>query len=613
MKIRYFIIAFLSIATLGSCKKYLETKPTDFLNPLNYYETAEQLEFARRGVYSNLGDGALYGTYAQYLLGWTADEGYMNRATLTTGPWNYFYSSSDAYNLGLWRNLYNGINRANVLLENLDKNPEVSQEFRDKIRGETMFLRGYFYFILVQYYGGVPLKLSSTKSVNEVDIAKSTVKEVYDQIIADMTAAEPLVPNIASLGFGGAISKSAVRGILARVNLVMAGAPLNDQTRYAEAKKWAKMVIDDAEAGHDLNPSYPEIFKNLAGDRYDIKESIWEVEFWGNMMGDEFNETSNQGWINGPASVVTSATGRADSYMSITAKFYNIFEPGDLRKWFSIAHFAYRNTDINGDKTLTNPPTTELAKYAIRPAKWRREYETLIPKNATRTPQNVPLLRYTDILMMYAEAENAINGPTAEAVEAVNKVRRRAWSTGVKSIRVTSGGSGYTTAPTVTISGGGSGATAKAVINAAGVVTAVNLDRDVTGVTFFNEGKYTSVPTVTLAGGGGNGATAEATIYSLSEADVKPEFTGSKEKFLEFIQDERMREFNYEGLRKADLLRWGIFLKVHQDMGNQITQDAPGQFYIRYYTNVGPRDLLMPIPSSEVTVNRAMVQNPGWE
>src|SRR5690606_36891202 len=278
MKIRYFIIAFLSIATLGSCKKYLETKPTDFLNPLNYYETAEQLEFARRGVYSNLGDGALYGTYAQYLLGWTADEGYMNRATLTTGPWNYFYSSSDAYNLGLWRNLYNGINRANVLLENLDKNPEVSQEFRDKIRGETMFLRGYFYFILVQYYGGVPLKLSSTKSVNEVDIAKSTVKEVYDQIIADMTAAEPLVPNIASLGFGGAISKSAVRGILARVNLVMAGAPLNDQTRYAEAKKWAKMVIDDAEAGHDLNPSYPEIFKNLAGDRYDIKESIWEVE-----------------------------------------------------------------------------------------------------------------------------------------------------------------------------------------------------------------------------------------------------------------------------------------------------------------------------------------------
>src|SRR5690606_6260584 len=201
------------------------------------------------------------------------------------------------------------------------------------------------------------------------------------------------------------------------------------------------------------------------------------------MLGDEFNETSGQGWHNGPASNVASATGRADSYMSITANFYNIFEPGDLRKWFSIAHFAYRNTDINGDKTLTNPPTTELAKYAIRPAKWRREYETLIPKNATRTPQNVPLLRYTDILMMYAEAENAINGPTAEAVEAVNKVRRRAWSTGVKSIRVTSGGSGYTTAPTVTISGGGSGATAKAVINAAGVVTAVNLDRDVTGVT----------------------------------------------------------------------------------------------------------------------------------
>jgi hypothetical protein len=136
-------------------------------------------------------------------------------------------------------------------------------------------------------------------------------------------------------------SKSAVRGLLARVNLHMAGEPVKDKTRYAEASKWAKMVIDDAEAGHSLNPSYPDIFMKLAGDKYDIKESIWEVEFYGNRT-DQYVETGNIGWINGPAAAVSaSPTGRADAYMNITSEFYNVFEPGDNRKWFSIAHFTY--------------------------------------------------------------------------------------------------------------------------------------------------------------------------------------------------------------------------------------------------------------------------------
>lgn len=610
MKLSYKILALFSMLLLNSCENYLDTKPTDFLSPSNYYQTEQQLQYARAGVYSILGAGALYGTYASYLLAWSADEGYMNRATLTTGPWNYFYSTADQYNAGYWANLYNGINRANVLLANLDRNPDISQAKRDVIRGEALFLRGFFYFMLVQYYGDVPLRTEPTMSVENVDIPRSKIKDVYDQIITDMTAAEPLVPGIETLGYGGAISKSAVRGLLARVNLTMAGNPLKDVSRYAEAKKWAKMVIDDASAAHSMNPSYPQIFMNLAGDKYDIKESIWEVEFWGN-LNDEYNETGSLGWHNGPASVVTSATGRADSYMSITAKFYNSFEPGDLRKWFSIAHFAYANTAVNGEKVMSVLPATELAKYALRPAKWRREYETLLPKAPTRTPQNYPILRYTDILLMYAEAENAITGPTAEIVEIVNKVRQRSWSSGVKSITVTSPGSGYTSAPTVTITGGGTGATATATF-ANGQVTGINLNRDLTGVTFSAEGKYTSEPTITITGGGGTGATATATINKITDANLKPAQTASKEAFLAMLQDERMRELNYEGLRKADLLRWGIFLQVNQDMGNSVQSDAPGQFYVRYYSNVSEKDLFSPIPTSEMTVNMGIQQNPGW-
>ncbi len=621
MKKIYSFLALAAVMCLSSCEKFLDTKPTDFLSPVNYYQTEAHLNFARASVYNTLGEGGLWGSHVNYLHGWAGDEGYMNRATLTTGPWNYNFGSADSYLTTYWNTLYIGINRANVVLANLDRNPDISQAVRDKIRGEVLFLRGFYHFLLVQYFGGVPVKTEPTASIEDVDLPRNTVREVYEQIIKDMEAAEPLVPSITSLGFGGAVSKSAVRGILARVNLHMAGHPLKDESRYAEVKRWAKMIMDDP--AHSINPSYPDIFIKLAGDKYDIKESIFEVEFWGNRLGDEFTETTNHCWINGPtlaSNPLSEATGRADAYMSITAKLWNSYEPGDLRKFWNICHFVYTATGVNGSKNMANPATTEVAKYNLRPAKFRREYETLTPKSQTTTPQNVSLLRFTDVLMMYAEAENAINGPTPEAVEIVNQIRRRSWSTGIKAITVTNRGSGYTSAPTVTISGGGATeqavatATVGAITSNLGQITAVTLARDQTGVKFSQEGSnYTSAPTVTITGGGGTGATATATIYKLEDADLKPEQYASKQAFLETIQDERMREFCFELSRKADLLRWGIFLQVCRDMGNQTTTDAPGQFYIRYYTNVSERNLLYPIPSAEMTVNQAMVQNEGWQ
>lgn len=611
MKTKHYIFAIVLFLSLGSCKKFLETEPTDFLNPDNYYETEAQLQFARAGAYSILGAGNLWGTTANYLLNFSADEGYMNRATLTTGPWNYFYSTGDQYLTGMWLNLFNGVNRVNVVLENLDKNPGIPQAKRDAIRGEMFFLRGYYYFMLAQYFGGVPIKTASTTSVVDVDIARNSLKEVYEQILKDMTAAEPLVPSIATLGYSGAINKSAVRGLLARVNLHMAGEPLKDKTRYAEASKWAKMVIDDAVAGHNLNPSYPQIFINLAQDKYDIKESLWEVEFWGN-GADQFVETTNNGWINGPSSA--NPVARADAYMSITSKFYDSYEDGDNRKYWNIPHFNYAATGAAGTKVVIAAPNTGALKNARTVGKYRREFETLLPRAATTTPQNVILLRFSDILLMWAEAENEINGsPTPAAIEAVNRVRRRGWSTGVKTITVTNGGSGYTTAPTVTFSAGigGNTATGTATITG-GSVTSITLNRDDSGIKFNQEGDYANPPTITISGGGGSGATATATIYRQTDANLPASKTSSKAAFLAAIQEERYRELAFEGLRKGDLLRWGNFLTVYQDMADRLQQDSPGAFYVSWYRNASAKDLLMPIPNSEMSTNLKMTQNPGW-
>ncbi len=609
MKIRYFILLGFIIFFPG-CKDFLDTKPEDALFPGNYYQTAEELDFALTSVYHTLGSNSIYGNNALYLLGWSADEGFMNRSSIATGAFRLNHSPGDGYVTAFWRELYNGVNRANLLLENVDNNASIPEEKRKVVKGEALFLRGYLYFLLVQNFGGVPLKLASSKSAVDVHIQRATVKETYDQILQDMTEAEGLVQDISVLGFGGRVSKSAVRGILMRVNLYMAGYPLKETARYAEVIKWGDKIMQDAASGHALNPSFPGIFITIAQEKYDIKESIWEIEFIGN-GSEPYTETGRNGWINGIATKNTN-TGRSDAYMSWTAKLYNSYEPGDLRKYWCIPHFNYAVLPApNGAKTLIGEITSEATKYTRSPGKFRREYETLIPKMATRSPINVPLLRYTDVLMMYAEALNEIKGPLPEAADIMNEIRRKRWSTGIKSITVTSGGSGYTVAPEVIISGDG-GASAKAIVTE-GAVSGIELDRDPSGVAYSLAGSYTSAPTITLSGGDGSGAQATAEIFTPADADVKAEHTASKEAFRRFIQDERLREFNFENLRRADLVRWDIYGQVNQDMAAIMTTDIPGSVFISYYANMeSPKHMLLPIPSSEMITNNKMVQNPGW-
>ena len=609
-KIYLFWFLILGVS-LTSCKKFLHTEPQNNLFPQGYYVTEEQLTFGINSVYDALFSTTIYGSNAMYMLGWTADEGYMNRSTIATGPFRNIVNANDSYARNIWQHLFVSVNRANVVLANVDNNLEISQEFRDRIRGEALFMRGYFYFLLVQNYGGVPIKLTPSNSVVDVHIARASVKEVYDQILKDMKDAEPLVRDIRGWGFGGKVSKSAVRGILARVCLNMAGFPLNDVSKFQEAADWAKKVIDDQTASHSLNPSYADVFIKLAADQYDINESIWEVEYWGNNT-EGHNEAGTIGWINGVATNLASPTGRSDAYMTITSKLFNAFDDGDLRKYWSIPFFNYLATGPNGAKTLISKSdiTEERLKYR-NPAKYRREFETFLPKAGQRTPINFPLLRFADVLLMYAEAVNEVSGPTAEAVNAVNLVRRRAWSKGIKRITVTNGGSGYTSPPAVAISGNG-GAAARAIVTG-DAVTAIELVRDSSGITYERAGTYSTAPAITITGGDGSGAAAEASIYTVADADMTAADKASKESFRKFIMDERMRELNFEYWRKFDLLRWGIYYETMHNMAAQILVDGQPAVFSTYYSNVEtPKDLLMPIPTDELKVNSAMTQNPGY-
>lgn len=614
MKLR--ILTALTVFQLffSGCEKFLDVKPKDILVPDNYYETEKDLEHSLVAVYSILGENALYGGQILFNYGLDGDDGYCSRVSTTTGPMLYDFTSSDSYVTNHWNILYIGINRANLLLENIDNNLSISEVVRDRVRGEARFLRAYFYFLLVQTYGEVPIMLASTKSTSNTDVAKSSIKEVYDVVLEDMEYAETHVRDISELGFGGRINKSAVRGMLARVCLFMAGYPLKDVSKYEDAKNWAWKVISDTKAAHALNPSYSQVFINYAKDDYDTEESIWEVEFYGN-IANGFDETGWNGYVNSPSSTLDNI--KSLSFVAATANLYNRYELGDVRRDWNIANFSYNAT---GGKTFSN--STTYASLFVRPAaKFRREYESNPVKKAYSTPQNFPLLRYSDVLLMYAEALNEISFSNKdEAVKYLEMVRERAYvkKGGVKSIMVNNKGTNYSVAPTVTITGGGgTGAKAYAVLNASKQISGILMERDGVIGSLFGEG-YTSVPTVTIAtpaGATGSGGTATAVLFTGDEHKLPTAATANQVALRKFIQDERSRELAFECWRKGDLIRWEKFLDNMQDVYNTISQQVPPanyNSYINRYQNVNSKHLLWPIPSRELSLNSKLKQNINW-
>lgn len=665
MKKLLFII-FVFSTTLLSCKKFLDTVPTDNLLPKDYYDSEAKLLNALAGVYYPLSSGALYASFmsCNYNI---SDEAFYQRSAQTTGVVAYNFDYSDGDVAGLWQQCYVGIERANMLIANVNV-ATMDETKRAAILGEALFLRGYYYFLLASNFGDVPLKLEPTKSpaAEDVQLPRTPVKAVYTQILADMAKAEGMVSKISDIGFAGRVGKTTVEGILARVCLTMAGAPLKDESKYADAKAWALKVTTSGE--HRLNPSYKQLFVNMHQDLYDIKESMWEVEFKGN-GSDGLGSSGRVGGLSGIQMQVATGMGLKIGYcygfLHTTARLFNLFQPGDLRRDWNLAQFNY----------IANYPDryyynyyTPVQVYSRDAAKFRREAYVLDNKNQNFTPINFPLLRYSDVLLMLAEAENHLNGPTQIAYDAINQVRRRGYgfdpATAGATVSVvngltlaTTGNTGYlltiNNIPVTLNGGGGTGATADATVS--------TTNGKVIALAVLNPGKgYTAAPTVTIGNAwaantiyaanaqvfngdnvytvttagtstampptqtsgasaaaqtgavftwAGLRATATATIAS-SAVDLSGL---SKDSFQQAVEDERSRELCFEGLRRPDLIRWGKWVTTMNAVGSEIRADGGAFSYGGLAgSNVLPKHVLFPIPAAEITVNKAATQNPGY-
>lgn len=434
---QYFFLIVLLAASM-SCNKFLDTKPTSFGSPASYYKNATQLQTALNSVYDVITNGSgLYGPYGTnlaYRFAVTNDE------SIGGVPYNepqFIYDASTITTTS-WTSLYAGIQRDNLLLAGID-NPsiDIDSTTRNVIKGQALFLRGYFYYWLVVLYGDVPLLTQPPGSVNgDVSVARTPVKDVYAQILQDMTAAESLLRNAGftekSLGYAEKVTVDAVWGYLAKVCLTMAspgasGTPV-DAGKYQDAITWADKLISSPD--HGLNPDYTQVFKNLLQDKYDVSESIWEAGLYGTTAA----EGSSFVFYN----TIKNSPGGAQGTTYITKKLHDAYASWDsVRLNWNCPDYYYKSRPATF--AMAADPANHIVTtnaWNMFPGKWRRIYENTFA-GAGGTGQtsynscNMPLLRMADVYLMKAEAENAVNGPTQAAYDAINAVRRRAFKVSV--------------------------------------------------------------------------------------------------------------------------------------------------------------------------------------
>ena len=399
-------------------------------------------------------------------------------------------TTGDPYVAGLWYTLYAGVNRANTLLEKLPNISGMSESSKALFTAQARFLRAFYYFNLVQCWGDVPFRTESTKQPEGNQIARTPKAQIYDFICKEMKEAAEDLPKASTLSYQpGSLSKSAAWGILARVYMFRAGEYHRDnktaneeevKSYFTEANKYLELVQGE---GHSLATKYWNYFIDQCSGNYNTTapESIWEAEFTGTYSSDIVSEgrTGNTIGIQCPdLSSKTQFVGKTDpgygySFFWSTPKLYELYEAqenatetgkGDIdRMNWNIAPFTYTQS-VTGDKTkgvdgrlfevgkleevqnqywdlsyeygLTDPTkkigdrekTKASTDYDRSCAKWRREYESKgLKKNKNFTAINFPILRYADVLLMRAECENEVNnGPTIEAYNCINEVRRRA-------------------------------------------------------------------------------------------------------------------------------------------------------------------------------------------
>ncbi|TDS11821.1 RagB/SusD family nutrient uptake outer membrane protein [Sphingobacterium paludis] len=609
-------------ASITACTKTLEVDPYSYFTSSTFFANEDEAYMATLGVYEIMSSLDTYGWFIPLVFDAATDVGQMAPgADDYRNIGHYLGISQNPTFYTVWSKLYNGIDRANVVIEKIPQMEQfnsgsaAAKNNLNRMLGEAKFLRGFYAAELVRLWGDVPFKTQRSQAGDELRGALVDRYEIYAQIIKDMQEAAELLP--AELPKDERVNRWAAKAMLAKVALLAGGYSLRangqmerpaDYRRYYEL---AKGLIDEVIAAqvYKLNPVYSQIFKNQSQHVFDPTENIFEIAFY-NPAG----QRGNASWVGHYNAPITAngVYGSTNPRWRAMKPFYASFHAGDLRRDFSIASYSI---NALGNRV---PLFTARQDETWAPGKWSREYQTNSPLERAYTHINWVVMRYADLLLLRAEVENELNdGPNAVAYEAINQVRRRAFgidNAGSQiSVAMTNAGTGYGSPINVLFSvegGGGSDASIAATTLVAGTGAIGN-------VVVLNAGKgYTAAPTVTVrsVNGSGRGATAVARLVPKPTASsVELQAGLSKDAFFQAVVSERGWELCFEGMRRADLIRWNLLAFKIQETTAALRAIRANYSYEAGINFRAGKHELWPFPSNETDVNKNINRNnPGY-
>lgn len=401
------LIAGLTLLLLAGCKNsFLELYPKTTLNEGNFYQTEVEYILLANGCYVPMRD---YEKSTHWVLSELISDNASFQFNTRTGEASrgiidqfIFVSNNVAYS-DFWNLSYNGITRCNKLLSELDRTGVnwSKDAYRDRCAGEALFLRALYYFNLVRQFGGVPLVLTPITSQDAVNVKRATEAQVYDNIISDLKQAAARFAKAKEVEEVGRANEMAATALLGKVHLT--------RQRFAEAEVALKSVISSGK--YSLLPNYADLFNPASKD---YKETIYAIQY-----SENSTELSNRFifWF-APHTSGGAVTKRPNiniigaGWNQPTQDLIDAFEPGDKRKDVSINFW----TGLDWDSK-------------VRPIPYSAKYKPPTTAPDDRSSDNLPILRYSDVLLMYAETLNEL-GRTGEALPFVQQVRNRAGLTG---------------------------------------------------------------------------------------------------------------------------------------------------------------------------------------
>ncbi|MFD2572697.1 RagB/SusD family nutrient uptake outer membrane protein [Spirosoma soli] len=391
----------------SACSDFLEESDKSNFTVDNYFTKPEHATSAVNSIYENLktttggGFGGAPWMMLEFATGLANTE--LGQAQNSIFVRNLVNTSDNEYSRVYWVASYKGIGNANLAIAKIPAIP-MDAVAKKKALGEAYFLRAYYYFNLVRIFGKVPL------ITEPVELASTTLypdqvgeEVIYKQIVDDLTVAE--AAGLPFLDASGRVSTGAVKSLLASVYLTMAGYPLQKGAEYY--KKAADKANEVITAGQfSLFPSYNDLHDPT---KKNVGENIFMVQFAATIQP--------SGWQTSiiPYNQGISAYSDETGAIFVNKEFVESYEKGDLRA--QEKQFYYRTYTLSSDRNTT----VDLGGYYIF-----KHFDTQAHLTTSASDLNWPLMRYAEVLLTYAEAANEVAGPTADAYEAVNKIRRRA-------------------------------------------------------------------------------------------------------------------------------------------------------------------------------------------